>query len=306
MLYNKDILISVVIPTYNRAFIIKKCLDSVLEQTFHNLEVLVVDDGSTDNTKEVVESINDSRINFIESEKNGGACAARNIGINAAKGDYIAFLDSDDYWLKDKLEKQINCLKDSGDDTTIIHCGYERRDVDSGELVGKRIVYNDVQKEVFSNLGAAPGTPSLLIKRDILLEIGGFDENLPAHQETELAIRLAKKYNFKLVDEYLAVATVNHTRISSNPVNRINAKEIIYHKHKDLLSKRLNYGLCSAIAGFRICEGNFKSAKVYLRKSFKYDFFNIKIFFSIIMMNISPTLNQSLYLKKYKKLNIID
>ena len=108
-------LVSVIIPTYNRAHLIKRSAESVLNQTYTNLELIIVDDGSTDDTEEVVKTLNDNRVTYIK-QPNQGACAARNNGIDHAKGEFIAFQDSDDVWHEDKLEKQIKCLKETGAD----------------------------------------------------------------------------------------------------------------------------------------------------------------------------------------------
>ena len=116
---NNTDLISVIIPTYNRAHLIKRSAQSVLNQTYKNLELIIVDDGSTDNTKEVIDSLNDERIVYVKQE-NHGVSSARNTGINVANGKYIAFQDSDDIWHSDKLEKQINTLKQNNAD--IVFC----------------------------------------------------------------------------------------------------------------------------------------------------------------------------------------
>src|SRR4030043_1337098 len=99
--------VSVIIPTYNRAHLVGRSIRSVLNQTYQDLEVIVVDDGSKDNTAEIVRGITDPRIVFLKHEKNRGVSAARNTGLKAARGKYIAFQDSDDEWLPQKLEKQL-------------------------------------------------------------------------------------------------------------------------------------------------------------------------------------------------------
>lgn len=112
----KKELISVVIPTYNRGFIIENSIRSVLNQTYKNIEVIIVDDGSTDNTEEVIKSINDKKIRYFKLKVNRGACYARNYGVSKAKGKYIAFQDSDDIFLPGKLEKQyVNLIKNNSD-----------------------------------------------------------------------------------------------------------------------------------------------------------------------------------------------
>ena len=109
-------MISVVLPTYNRGPLIMRAVKSVLEQTYSDIELLIVDDGSTDCTRAVISAIQDPRVKYLYQETNRGACAVRNIGIRAAKGEYIAFQDSDDVWHPDKLEKQLSYLKETQSD----------------------------------------------------------------------------------------------------------------------------------------------------------------------------------------------
>ena len=103
----KSPLVSVVLTTYNRADLISETIESILSQTFRNFELIVVDDGSTDNTEEVVRSYNDERVHYIKTDNWGGPAKPRNIGIKKAKGEYIAFCDDDDLWLPNKLEVQL-------------------------------------------------------------------------------------------------------------------------------------------------------------------------------------------------------
>jgi len=106
----KNPLVSVIVTTYNRSSLVLETIDSILSQTYQNLELIIVDDGSTDNTSEVVNSVIDSRIIYIKTENYGGPARPRNIGIRKAKGIYIAFCDDDDIWVSDKLENQLNYL----------------------------------------------------------------------------------------------------------------------------------------------------------------------------------------------------
>lgn len=103
--------VSVIIAAYNRAHLIGRALRTVLEQTYNDFEVIIVDDASTDNTENVIKSFDDARIKYIRHDKNKGAAAAWNTGIRASKGEYIAFQDSDDEWAEDKLEKQMNAFR---------------------------------------------------------------------------------------------------------------------------------------------------------------------------------------------------
>lgn len=108
-------MISIVLPSFNRAHILPKAVESILRQTYKDFELIIVDDGSSDNTCEVVKGFNDDRIVYVHQE-NAGACVARNNGIDHARGEYIAFQDSDDVWHEDKLEKQLTTLRNTGAD----------------------------------------------------------------------------------------------------------------------------------------------------------------------------------------------
>ena len=113
--------ISVIIPTYNRAHLIGKAVKSVLSQTYQDFEIIVVDDGSTDNTEEIVKSFTDYKIYYICHKHNRGASAARNTGIKASRGEYIAFLDSHDEWLPEKLDKQIKTFNSESSEVGVVY-----------------------------------------------------------------------------------------------------------------------------------------------------------------------------------------
>src|SRR6056297_1668487 len=114
--------VSVIVPTYNRADALPRTVESVLGQTLDDLELIVVDDASTDDTPAVIDDYDDDRVQFVQHERNQGASAARNTGIDRAEGDYVAFLDSDDVWRPTKLEKQVQTLARRGDDWVAAYC----------------------------------------------------------------------------------------------------------------------------------------------------------------------------------------
>lgn len=129
-------LASIIMPSYNTAPYIKETIQSVLDQTYTNWELIIVDDCSTDNTEEVLATINDSRIRYFKNEKNSGAAVSRNKALREAKGQWIAFLDSDDLWMPEKLEKQINFMKKNR--YSFSYTNYEEIDVD-GNKTGIKI-----------------------------------------------------------------------------------------------------------------------------------------------------------------------
>ena len=195
--------VSVIIPTYNRAHLIGRAIQSVLNQTYQDFELFVVDDGSTDNTEEVIKSFRDERIRYIRHEKNKGGSAARNTGIKAARGKYIAFQDSDDEWLKDKLEKQVKAMRNL--DPGVwggMYCGFYA-------IINKRIVViratkkGNLKKELLSkklNIGASS---TLLFSREAIEEIGFFDENFERHQDWEYLIRFFRRYKLFAIEQPL-------------------------------------------------------------------------------------------------------
>jgi len=206
--------VSIIIPTYNRADSVTQSIDSVLEQTYDNLELIIVDDCSTDNTEAVVRSYDDSRIRYIRHEENRGGSAARNTGIQAAKGNYFAFLDSDDEWLPEKLEAQIACLKSRSEDWVAVYCDLvKQRSGLGGKMRGiLNRAFTDYQGaeggeeliEYILTMRFPIGAGStLLVRGDVVQEMGGFDESFQRHQDWEFLIRLLQLGKLAYLDEKL-------------------------------------------------------------------------------------------------------
>ncbi len=229
-------LVSVIIPTHNRARLLPRAARSVLGQSFRELELIVVDDASSDETGQVVAALNDPRVRYIRHDQNLGAPAARNTGIEAARGNYIAFQDSDDEWLPEKLERQMEVFK-SGSGADVVYC---RMLVEKARLTvtipGPRIqvVQGDVLSQLLSENFV--GTPTLLVRRECLEKAGGFDTRLPRFQDWELVIRLAAAYRFRLVDETLVNAYESAGNISSDNAAGARAMEIILEKHRRIFN----------------------------------------------------------------------
>lgn len=188
-------LVSVIIPVYNRENTIGRAIDSVLCQTYSSLELIIVDDGSTDGTVKRIKEYNDNRIKLICSEKHGGANQARNIGMMNAKGEYIAFQDSDDEWLPDKLSIQLNFMRDSGFQAS--YCAYNL--YENGVISTFPHDYADEEKyqcrlcEVLAKYNVI-GTPTLVIGREVLdlMKHEWFDPLMPRFQDYDFVIRMAQ------------------------------------------------------------------------------------------------------------------
>ncbi|MFX4263649.1 glycosyltransferase family 2 protein [Pelotomaculum propionicicum] len=219
-------------PTYNRAITIKRAVDSILKQTYQDFEIIIVDDGSTDNTYEIVKEFNEKRIKYIKHEKNKGASAARNTGIRESRGKYLAFQDSDDQWLPNKLKRQVEILDNSPNEVGIVYCGFWRFNNNkkiyypSGKVIEKE---GNVYKSLIN--GNFIGTPTAIIKKECFNKYGCFDERLPRLQDWELFIRLSKNYEFRFVNEPLVLSYFVPNCISSDNRSLITAQKIILKKH---------------------------------------------------------------------------
>ncbi len=232
----KNDFISVVIPTYNRASFFKEAIDSVLSQTFRDFELIVVDDGSTDETPELLLSYG-NKIKVIK-KANKGPSAARNRGIKTAKGEWIAFLDSDDVWKPDKLEKQVQFIKDNPD---IKICQTEEIWIRNGKRVNPRKKHEMHSGWIYEQcLPLCIVSPSsVMIHRDVFEKVGFFDETMPACEDYDLWLRIAPYYPICLVREKLIVKQGGHVDQQSRVVaslDRLRIKAIV----KSLESGDLN------------------------------------------------------------------
>lgn len=221
-------MVSVIIPTYNRAHTLQKSIESVLSQTYSDLELIVVDDGSTDNTEETVKAISDRRLRYFYQDHQG-ACSARNAGILLARGEYIAFQDSDDTWLPCKLEVQLQELQKTGAD--IITCHMLMTDK-SGNLISIPNVHHS-QFFTQENIPTGIGTQTLLMKKTVADSIC-FDPELPRFQDMEWLLRALQKYRVYCMSQALVNYRVYPDSISSSMENGYHAVRIIRTKHPDL------------------------------------------------------------------------
>jgi len=209
---SQEDLVSVVIPYYNRIELLPRSLRSVVDQTHRNLEIIIVDDASSQDPKDILASFNDPRIAYIRHERNRGVSGARNTGINAARGSFISFLDSDDEWLPTKVEKQLAGMKAKGKDFAVGYCFSEA----VSDVTGKVIEVNsfqgegDVLHQALAGSGGSPGWTGLVIlvnelfmAKEDMVRVGGFDERFRMHEDWELLIRLARSFKFTCVREVL-------------------------------------------------------------------------------------------------------
>lgn len=278
--------VSVIIPTYNRANLVGRSIQSVLSQTYRDFEVIIVDDASKDNTEDIIKSFFDKRIRYIRHKENKGGSAARNTGIRLAKGEFLAFLDSDDEWLPEKLEKQIEVFQKTSSDVGVVYTGYYWIGNNTKTYTPPdRITQKDgniqaaLLKENFVTTSAA------LVKKECFEKLGLFDERFPALQDWELFIRFSKYYCFKCIDEPLAILYYQSASISGNQNVRTEAMKLIIEKHlKDF--KKFNETLAKhyvSIGRQSYYNGYiYKGIKYYL-KAIKANPLSIRLLLSIII-----------------------
>lgn len=252
---NENELVSVVIPAFNREYIIKDCIESVLKQTHQNIEVIVVDDCSSDHTVDVVRSIEDPRVRCIQLSKNSGACYARNIGAEQANGQYIAFQDSDDMWLPTKLEEQIEYLKQGNYD--VVFCGMDRITLNQ-----KRFYYPqagfDENKNAFEQMLFANriSTQCMLVRSHVLKAVQ-FDPTIRKYQDWDYAIRVAKDFKIGYLAKALVTSEIQANSIST-VVSKYDALNVIYNKYESEIAK---YPYIQAKFFYRLAEESWSRAE---------------------------------------------
>lgn len=237
--------VSIIIPAYNSALFIKRALDSVLGQTWGDWELLVIDDCSTDGTADIVASYaqKDARIRLLHTEKNSGAPALpKNIGVENARGEYVAFLDHDDEWLPTKLEKQLQVFADSKDERLgLVSCG--------ANLInnkGKRFsVYNPALTKVgFPEIllrNPVYSNSSVLMKKEVIENVGERDVKMKYSEDWDMWIRVCENnYNMYFIDEPLFnyyFHDSNVTKATKDRLIKVRDAEYVFCKHQDLYAK---------------------------------------------------------------------
>lgn len=283
-------LVSVIIPTYNREHLIIRSLKSAISQTYTNIEIIVVDDGSNDGTENIVCSIEDSRIFYLKHEINKGANIARNTGISISKGKYIAFLDSDDEWFPNKLEIQVAVfLKCSNPKIGVVYSGFYKSENEIKQYIPP--ISSQKEGNIHKDLlrGNFIITPSVLIKKECFDRVGLFDEHFCRLEDWELWIRISKHYDFKFINLPLGIAHYRSKKLLddhlSNDEHKIlTAMELLlvkyssdFYSDKDLLA---NFYSSMGKKFYFVGDSKWKD---YYLMSIKANPFNFKLLLSIFV-----------------------
>jgi len=227
--------VSVIIPTYNRAKLLKRAIQSVLNQTYQDYEIIIVDDGSTDNTQDLVNNINDRRLRYIRHDVNRGEAAARNTGIKAAKGEYVAFQDSDDESSPERFEKQIKVFQKESLKLMVVYTSMYRINSDGVRTRFRtpRIMPQDgiIYRKALDYHMIGVGIGTSLVRRICFEEVGLFDEHLPYYVDLEFFIRVAKHFYFYHIDEPLLNYYEAPGSLGADPRASIETRKVILEKY---------------------------------------------------------------------------
>ncbi len=237
---NPRILVSIIIPTYNRANMIMRAIESILQQSYSNFEIIVVDDGSTDNTREIIEELkqNTSGLNLrYFKKKNGGCASARNKGIDMATGDLIAFLDSDDVWMPQALESLVSALINTGAD--FVYSPAIEADPDGRESINYPVARGHPEifaVEHFKNTNVRNG--ALLFRRSVFSKSGKFDEDLKYNEDSDFFQRVA----IGCKAAYSDIPTVKHLHHKTNKSgNRVEIYRALLRSAQNILTENIEF-----------------------------------------------------------------
>lgn len=233
--------VSVIIPTYNRSQSIERAIRSVQGQTFQSLEIIVIDDGSTDNTEDIVKSVIDDRIRYIRCETNRGSGAARNEGLKIAQGRHIAFLDSDDEWLPEKLERQVERMETEPDDIGVCFCGARIfKNGNSDETVEyvpeKAWEHDTFRKFVMGRIKFL--TPTVLIRKACLEKTGLMVPEMRRNQDGEFLLRLLSSFGLIVIPECNVVVHLTDSK-KRRHYDSVKAALPYRLKHSKLIRRKL-------------------------------------------------------------------
>ncbi len=276
--------VSVIIPTYNRAEFLRSAIKSVLDQTFQDFEIIVIDDASTDDTPGIIDDFNESRIRYLRHEINEGGSATRNTGIKVSNGKYIAFLDDDDEWLPEKLEMQVQVLESSLPEVGGVYTGFLKIDRTTGRVLEKVIPSkrgNLFKELVIGNVIGTASTP--LLRKECFQKVGLFDENLPSSQDLDMWIRIAKDFHFECIRKPLVKKYIHNRRqIVTNVEATIKGREIIIKKNGKFASNKKGYSYFCLWLGVCYCySGDIKKGRKAFLKAIGLYPFEIRHYFNL-------------------------
>ena len=272
--------VSVIIPTHNRAEFLRSAITSVLNQTFQDFEIVIVDDASKDHTREVIANFNDTRIKVIHNQVSKGDAGARNIGLLHTNCEYTAFLDDDDEWLPEKLKIQTCLLDNSPPEVGGVCTGCFTIDKVSGRILSiDNVKIDDIYKDNFIV------TSSVLLRRECFEKCGLFDENMPANSDYDMWVRILEKFSLKTIKDALINYYIHENRLTLDYEKKIRGTEILFEKYEDFFKKdRKEYSNRYLCLGILYCyKGELQKGRKAFRKAIRINPFEIRNYFNFIL-----------------------
>ena len=250
-------LVSVIIPTHNRARLLVGAVNSVLAQSYKDFEIVVVDDCSSDDTTVAMESFHDAAVRYLRHDRQLGGAAARNTGIHQSNGEYVAFLDDDDEWYPEKLGRQVSALLSSPPTVGGIYTGYFIVDRSDGGIRGQMVPTErgDLSEKLLAG-NCIGSTSSMLLRRACFDKVGIFDERLPSFQDYDLWLRIAREYQFDCIPQPLLKYFVHGDKIWTNSQALIRGLELMLKKYGHAAPFRNKCATYYLALGIQYCEAN--------------------------------------------------
>ncbi|MGP1255122.1 MAG: glycosyltransferase family 2 protein [Kiloniellales bacterium] len=292
-------LVSVIIPVFNRADKIVGCLRSVCNQTYRNIEVIVVDDCSTDETLKVIAGFRDNRLKVIASERNGGAASARNHGLKVAKGDFIAFQDSDDFWLPEKIETQIRDFSALSESYVGLYSGkilYGKRGIGLSGPTLCSFVPQLEDHDAFDSIRSSTAKKnhvtmqSLIIRRNVIDQGLRFDDTLRCNEDWDFALQLSDQGKIAFKPKPHCLAMLSDDSISRNKSANVLSVSYILRKHTKMFKEYPKhfawhlYGVSRYLAK----RGKPRSANIVLTAALKRDPLRLRYLMAYALHLLAP------------------
>ncbi|MEK7645688.1 MAG: glycosyltransferase family A protein [Patescibacteria group bacterium] len=294
--------VSVIVPTHNRPEMLKRAVNSVLNQTYRDFEVIVIDDGLEKRADEIINSLNDSRLKYIQHLEEKGGSVARNTGIKNANGEFVAFLDDDDEWLSHKLATQMAQFGLTPHNVGFCFSAVENVYSDRSYITTVPSGIGDYHQLALSYFKSLL-TVTLVVKKYIFQETGLFDENFPSHQEAELMIRVTEKFKGLGINQPLVkVAMGGHDQVGGSLKRRILGREMLLAKHMKEFEndKKLLADQSFSLGLMYRDDFQFKKAGNMFKKAVKNDF-SIKYFAHSLSMIFGGRVYRFIRIKKLSK-----
>ena len=277
--------VSVIIPTHNRAEFLRAAIRSVLDQTFQDFEIIVIDDASKDHTPDIVSGFADERIKYLRNPVNKGEGGSRNVGLIKASGEFIALLDDDDEWLPDKLKLQVNLLKSSPSRVGAVYTGYYRIDKTTGKQWDQNIPTKrgNILDDLLAENWLVPS--SLLLRKVCFEKAGKFEEGVTFGADYDLLLRVAKEFHFDYVQKSLVKYYLHGENVTANYEAVIKGLESQLQKYGPLwasTSKGLSQRYLSL--GTLYCHtGNVQKGRVAFLKAIRLYPVDLRYYFNLVL-----------------------